>query len=71
MRFVALALLLSAACARYTPHPVDVESAPAAYRARTLDDPALRAALDSLGAPEGRFWNAWMLAQAAWLLAPP
>ncbi len=67
---VALALLLSAACARYTPHPVDVESAPAAYRARTLDDPALRAALDSLGAPEGRFWDAWMLAQAAWLLAP-
>ncbi len=67
---VALALLLGAACIRYTPQPVDVASVPAAYRARTLDDPGLWAALDSLGAPKGRFWNAWMLAQAAWLLAP-
>lgn len=76
---VALALLLGAACVRYTPQPVDVAAAPAAYRARTLGDSALLAALDSMGAgpslpsgpsDTGLAWNTWSLAHAAWVLSP-
>jgi len=58
------------ACAHYTPKPVDLEAAPAAYRARRADDPALLSALDSLGAAPARGWGAWSLAHAAWVLSP-
>jgi outer membrane protein TolC len=58
-------------CARYNAHPLDPADPVARYGSRRLDDPALRAALDSLHAsvaPEG--WRDWQLATAAWLLRP-
>ncbi len=81
------ALLLAAAaflgaCVRYAPAPLDLSAAPAAYQARSLSDPAIRAALDSLGihpaddrpaAPgvHGAVgWDDWSLAHVAWLMRP-
>ena len=59
---------------------MDVAAAPAAYRARALDDPALIAVLDSMGAgplrpaggrsDSGLVWSVWSLAHAAWALSP-
>lgn len=70
VRFSPLLLLTLGACARYTPAPLDLDAAPAAYRARSLSDPALLAALDSIGVPAAERWNEWSLAHAAWLMRP-
>jgi CRISPR system Cascade subunit CasA len=63
-------LLVLGACARYAPAPLDLDAAPAAYRARSLSDPALLAALDSIGVPAPERWTEWSLAHAAWLMRP-
>lgn len=65
-----LAVTCTLGCAHYAPSPLDLDAAPAAYRARSLSDPALRAALDSVGIHEGDPWDDWSLAYAAWLMRP-
>lgn len=65
-----LSLTLACGCAHYAPRPLDLAAAPAAYQARSLSDPALLAALDSLGIHEADRWDDWSLAWAAWLMRP-
>jgi outer membrane protein TolC len=68
LRVVPLVLL---GCARYVARPLDTGDVAAHYHARRLDDPAVVAALDSLGVPADRtVWRDWDLAQAAWVLRP-
>lgn len=80
-RLCLLSLTLACGCARYAPRPLDLAAAPAAYQARSLSDPALLAALDSLGIHEAGHrlapgvhpavaWNDWSLAWAAWVMRP-
>lgn len=66
-----LVSLLIAGCATYAARPVDTADSAARYHARRLEDPAVGAALDSLGVatPLG-VWHDWELAQAAWVLRP-
>jgi len=80
-RACVLALTLACGCARYAPRPLDLAAGPAAYQARSLTDPAVLAALDSLGIPAARdrpapgdhsagAWDDWSLAWAAWVMRP-
>lgn len=65
-----LLLLGLAACAHYTPRPIERPSADAWTEAR-LDAPAVLAALDSTGAaPAPGRWRATDVARAAWLRSP-
>lgn len=80
-RACVIALTLACGCARYVPRPLDLAAGPAAYQARSLTDPEVLAALDSLGIPAARdrpvpgdhsagAWDDWSLAWAAWLMRP-
>src|SRR5689334_21642531 len=66
-----LVALVGAACARYVPAPLDTSGAIPRYHARSLDDPALAAWLDSLGVrPSGAERAPARLAFAALWFAP-
>jgi CRISPR system Cascade subunit CasA len=81
-RLHLLTLTLACACVRYAPRPLDLEAAPSAFQGRSLSDPALLAALDSLGIHEAAdhrpapgvhpsvAWDDWSLAWAAWIMRP-
>jgi outer membrane protein TolC len=65
----ALLPLILVGCATYVGRPLETADPVARYQARRLIDPAVSAALDSMGirpAPEG--WRDWELAAAAWVM---
>jgi outer membrane protein, heavy metal efflux system len=70
-RLCLWAIPLLGACATYQARPLDTTDPVRRFAARRLDDPALLAGLDSLGAlPDSGAWRDWQLGAAAWLLRP-
>jgi len=64
-------VLATAACATYHARPLVTAEAATQFNGRSLDAPALHAALDSLDVhPSDSGWSDWELAQAAWVLRP-
>jgi outer membrane protein TolC len=62
---------LVAGCASYTARPLEAGDPAVRYNARSLDNPAVVAALDSLGvSTPALLWHDWELATAAWVLRP-